>query len=331
MSELARHALYGGAPLAVGLLLWASAWGLRRRRWAWPRWILGAPAVVAGAAVFAFMARPMPDDLHTELGPGVTYQRWARRSPERAVVHLVRVDLAQDGLQVFVTPPGPAARFQVPARTASEFLDAFGADLAVNASYFHPWHSNSLLDYYPHSGDPVAAIGPTVGRGQRYAPPSPGGQGATTLWLLPGRAELGEAERPEATDAVSGFPLLLAGRPLPAYPQFLEPGRRHPRVAAGLSDGGRTLWLLVVDGRQPLYSLGLDVPEVAEVFLERGISDALLLDGGGSATLALRTPSGPSLLNTPVHGRLPPGRERPVANHLGLVDWPANLHVRWGR
>lgn len=318
MSELTKHVLYGAPPLALGLLLFVLAW--RLRRWRWLPASLGAPLVLAGGAVFGFMARPLPDALQTTLGPGVTYARWSRRTPEPAVHHLLRIDLAQEGLQVFVTPPGGVSQHQLPARTASGFLEEFGADLAVNASYFHPWHSNSLLDYYPHVGEPVAAIGPTVGRGQRYAPPSPGGQGATTLWFLSGRAELSTAERPEAHDAVSGFPLLAEGRRLDAYPAFLEPDRRHPRVAAGLAEGGRVLWLLVVDGRQPLYSLGLDVPEVAAVLLERGVEDALLLDGGGSATLVRRTASGAvEHLNTPVHGRLPPGIERPVANHLGLV------------
>ena len=45
----------------------------------------------------------------------------------------------------------------------------------------------------------------------------------------------------------------------------------------------------------------------------------LNLDGGGSSTLVAEDEKkNPVLLNSPIHGRLPPGKERPVANHLGI-------------
>jgi len=58
---------------------------------------------------------------------------------------------------------------------------------------------------------------------------------------------------------------------------------KHPRTAVGLKDDA-LLWV-VVDGRQPGYSEGMTIDELAEFLLNAGCKDALNLDGGGSSTL----------------------------------------------
>ncbi len=81
--------------------------------------------------------------------------------------------------------------------------------------------------------------------------------------------------------------------------------------------------LFVIDGRQPNYSAGATLTELAEVILEHGGHHALNLDGGGSSTLVIEGPDGqPEVLNSPIHRRIPPSRERPVANHLGVHAEP---------
>jgi hypothetical protein len=78
------------------------------------------------------------------------------------------------------------------------------------------------------------------------------------------------------------------------------------------------IWL-VIDGRQPHYSEGAYFHELAALFREFGAWDAVALDGGGSATLVGRSSDNQlRVLNYPVHGRHPPGVERPVGNHLGV-------------
>ena len=73
---------------------------------------------------------------------------------------------------------------------------------------------------------------------------------------------------------------------------------RHPRSAVGLAADG-AVWLVVVDGRQPL-SRGVTLEELAEILLGLGAADALNLDGGGSSTLVVRPPGGPAVrLNLP--------------------------------
>jgi hypothetical protein len=80
---------------------------------------------------------------------------------------------------------------------------------------------------------------------------------------------------------------------------------RHPRTAIGYN--GNKLFMLVVDGRQPGYSVGMSLPELAQAMADLGCTDALNVDGGGSTALWIRG----SIVNRPSDGR-----ERPVANGL---------------
>ena len=54
----------------------------------------------------------------------------------------------------------------------------------------------------------------------------------------------------------------------------------------------KTLYILVADGRQPGYSMGLSTWEVAEMLRYLGADDGLNMDGGGSTTLYIRDKDG---------------------------------------
>lgn len=60
---------------------------------------------------------------------------------------------------------------------------------------------------------------------------------------------------------------------------------RHPRSAIGRAADGR-VFLVTVDGRQPGYSSGMTMHELAHFMRQLGAVDALSLDGGGSTQLA---------------------------------------------
>jgi exopolysaccharide biosynthesis protein len=66
----------------------------------------------------------------------------------------------------------------------------------------------------------------------------------------------------------------------------------HPRTALGLSDDGKRMVWLVVDGRQPGYSEGVSERELAELLVEAGCQDGMNLDGGGSSVMLLTSASG---------------------------------------
>jgi hypothetical protein len=92
----------------------------------------------------------------------------------------------------------------------------------------------------------------------------------------------------------------------------------QPRTALAVDKSGRRLVIVVVDGRQPNYSEGATLAELAEILLAHGGYTGMNLDGGGSTTLVMEGRGGrPALLNSPVDQRIP-GRARPVGNHLGV-------------
>ena len=59
----------------------------------------------------------------------------------------------------------------------------------------------------------------------------------------------------------------------------------EPRTAIGVSQDGKTVYLMVVDGRNFYYSNGADLYDLMNLMSACGAGDALNLDGGGSSTL----------------------------------------------
>jgi len=62
---------------------------------------------------------------------------------------------------------------------------------------------------------------------------------------------------------------------------------RHPRTAVGFTREKKTLFIVTVDGRQPEYSDGMTLDELAHFMIDIGVYQALNLDGGGSTTMVI--------------------------------------------
>lgn len=88
-----------------------------------------------------------------------------------------------------------------------------------------------------------------------------------------------------------------------------------PRSAIGNAVDGSVL-IIVVDGRQPGWSAGVTLEELAMLSLEYEAVEALNLDGGGSSSLVIQN----IIMNRPSDYALPgqPGKERAVANVIAL-------------
>ena len=69
-------------------------------------------------------------------------------------------------------------------------------------------------------------------------------------------------------------------------------GDRHPRMAMGIDAGERWLFCVVVDGRQPGYSAGMTMRELADFMAGLRCHRAINLDGGGSSILLAANPRG---------------------------------------
>jgi hypothetical protein len=126
--------------------------------------------------------------------------------------------------------------------------------------------------------------------------------------------------------AIGGGPLLVRdGMPFddPAAPAPQERDVRYPLTGAGLSADGRTLWLVVVDGRRPGVSVGVTRPMLGALFIALGASDAMAFDSGGSSEMVARHLGDPGVT---VQTTPSDGRERAIADGLFIVNAsPAGL------
>lgn len=89
----------------------------------------------------------------------------------------------------------------------------------------------------------------------------------------------------------------------------------EPRTAVGFSEDGTQMYLLTVDGRQPAFSEGIGLTELAEMMVELGAHNALNLDGGGSTTIVAREPGGD---HVQPENRPSGVEQRPVPDGLGF-------------
>jgi exopolysaccharide biosynthesis protein len=276
----------------------------------------------AAYAVLALLAHPV---LALEPIRVTTLAETVADGPQR--IFVARVDLRDPRVDVRVSgpaakrpddPPGTEARLA----TVAEWAERTGATLAINANFF------AKLPGAPErwtAAQPVALIGPSVSEGRLVSHANRSGLGHPALLLTrkrQGRIKCALEKDLEgqddvvagASDPESGGCLLVEngtnrGEQAPARLRA-----RHPRTAAGLSGDRRELILVVVDGRQPGWSIGMTLAELGALMIRLGARDAINLDGGGSASFLYRPAGGAALTNKPSDGSW-----RPVANQLGIV------------
>jgi len=250
-----------------------------------------------------------------KLYEGVTYRRVVRVFPRPMIAHVLIIDTKVKGIEFLVTPPDSEGEKPLKARTTSQFLEDFNLQIAINGDKFLPWWSHSPVDYYPHVGDPVAPLGFTASNGKTYWIGN-NTNGTEPALYISRRNVLGFNNQPSKVyNAISGDRMLvLKGEVVPD----LNDKGLEPRTALGINRNGRFLYIVVVDGRQPLYSQGATFADLAKLLIDQGAYMAMSLDGGGSSTMVIEGKDGqPLILNSPIDNYIP-GRERPVGNHLGI-------------
>jgi hypothetical protein len=98
----------------------------------------------------------------------------------------------------------------------------------------------------------------------------------------------------------------------PTAGQYAKGGVAAPRTNVGITASGVVL-LVVVDGRQSGYSIGMTLIEMGDLMLSLGAVHAFNLDGGGSSVMATR-PAGATTIA--VANRPSDGRERALTQAL---------------
>lgn len=261
-----------------------------------------------------------PDTVRSEeIVPGVQHRYlWAGAGPW--AVHLLDIDLDRCELQLDVGVPESAEDDGRGFGTVTEIV--LRSDEAVVAAV------NG--DFFTAEGRPI---------GSEVSPYGIRGGASASLLIYDGdrldidrtrarasarsietSAGIDRIEPDEDVRVVGGLPHLLADGArvgdleVESRPSFAA--ARHPRTAIGYErlDGGR-VWIVVVDGRREGYSVGMTLPELAELFEALGAREALNLDGGGSTAMVVdgRIVNRPSDLTG----------ERAVANALLLVSDPS--------
>jgi exopolysaccharide biosynthesis protein len=115
-----------------------------------------------------------------------------------------------------------------------------------------------------------------------------------------------DSTRPVLQEAAGGGVYLVKN--YQAVPQTIK--AIHPRTAAGITDKQELLFV-VVDGRSPAYSNGIDYTELSLLLQALGAKNAINLDGGGSSTFVIRNPDNHQL---EVRNKPSDGSERPLSN-----------------
>lgn len=282
---------------------------------------VGVLGVAYGGYQVWMHTRSQPEPTERELFQGVTYRREVYTKPRPMVAHIVTIDLRAPGIGFLVTPGDQTQLKPVRARTTSAFLTEFKTQIVINGDFFYPWHSNTMLSYYPHVGDRVDVEGFAASRGIAYCTDPHKLALFPTLYLSKDNRVQMNSPDGSLYNALSGNRMLLSqGKFVPSSPS--QDAHLDPRTAIGYNREATKLIIVLIDGRQPNYSEGATPRKLADLLSKHGAYTAMNLDGGGSTTLAVEEKDGnPALLNSTIDCRIP-FRERPVANHLGIFARP---------
>lgn len=311
--------MFGSIVIAIlGLVLvWACGrWGKRRRSRIGR--VAAAAVVIADVPVLVFSAYLIGcllggqrDEVEFPLD-GMTYRRHVLDGQQRAVVQVVRIDGVRNRRFVVTPPVQTGEGLRNLACFSTDAIGALGAKVVINANFFTPFRDRWVFDAYPTPGDPVEPIGPVVSGGVRYGRPKPGWP---SFWQAnDGRIGFGELPG-DAESAVTGRQFVVRD----GVPAVVRDEPPYPRTAIAGDSATDRVWLVVVDGKQPRYSDGLSLSGLADFLIGLGATEAIELDGGGSAVLAFDTHDGAMVVNRPCHTKVP-GRQRPVGVFLG-VEW----------
>ena len=240
------------------------------------------------------------------------------------VAHILRVDLTDPDIRLLPTPPHTnylANQRETAGRTVSQFVKAYGVQVAVNANFFSP------TDYYLPEGTAMRLDGLSISDGFPVSPANQA-ESASVLFDVNRTARIVHTNWPATSTngvlhAVSGdYPILVAGRNVSRA--YLGGGNIHgiqPRTAFGVSRDGTRLFILCIDGRQA-HSIGAYDYETAAWMLLAGAHDAVNMDGGGSATMVMQDSLGQPLRLNASSAVADSGRERTVGSHFGVFAKP---------
>lgn len=246
-----------------------------------------------------------------KLFKGVLYYRKTRSTPRRLVSHTLVLDLKGAAFEFLVTPPLRATEPFLCTQTTSKFLEKNKLHIAINADGFYTLDPAAYppATYCAGGGEPAKLVGLAASRGKQYSTKAPG---RPIMYMSQKNVVTFDKLTGAAFNAITGDRYLVTkGKKVAS----LESNSMDPRTAIGVSQNGRYLVIVVVDGRE--FSEGATFPELADLLLAHSVYTGVALDGGGSSAMIVKGADGkPRAVNKLMNDNIP-GNEREVANHLG--------------
>lgn len=257
---------------------------------------------------------------------GVQLERIARSKPRPEIIRLAIIDPNAPGVHFLVTPSngdpnGPLPgdpNLETTRETTLQFITRQHAQLGINGSFF---------TFVKHTLD-TDDVSLVISDGLIIAPLDP--HRAWVLNITPDnhvqirKVTASEVGKPGTRlhDTIAGSNLLVDQGKVVAPTGSKFDDSHPPRTAVAVTRQGRLL-LMTVDGRQPGFSEGMSLREVARFLVAHGAVEALNFDGGGSTTMAIADPQ-PRIINFPSDHK-PDGRAgeaRAVGINLGVFARP---------
>jgi hypothetical protein len=253
--------------------------------------------------------------------------------------------VSQDEQDIYVGPPG--SHFDL----AFDELDT-SETWVVNQWNFHAPASGQLNGYTPVGGsvsppprrscygqlqtngglmwssDQTAVVQPSLVKARACQKSALSPRYGATMAAVPGTAQgdelktltVGESVRTSwsfgwrgTMDVIGGTPMLMQNGAVVATNCGDSLCQRNPRTGVGYTADGKIL-LVVVDGRQAGWSVGMTLVEFAQLFQYLGATTAMNMDGGGSSTMVLQG----QIKNRPSDST----GERAVANAILVLNGP---------
>lgn len=220
-----------------------------------------------------------------ELAPDV----WHRHASDKSVpweIEIIEIDLTSPAIEIVsIDAISPTKRETLP-----ELAKRGRAIAAINAGFFDMKTGDSVsyfeLDDFVHAHNrPESPPRTTMGFTDCDS------QSAIMTLVDPHGAPASHAAKwKQVVHAIGGGPGLITNGEFTVTENHEGFGKvnfidkRHPRTAMGFNSKTHRMFWVVVDGRQPEWSVGMDLIELTHFFSDLGCDYAMNFDGGGSTT-----------------------------------------------
>ncbi|GEM_PF-2147192 len=217
---------------------------------------------------------------------GISYSFHSIQQPRAVRLHVLVVDFADENIEpaVVIAETAPDDDTKV-GRTDPRRLAEHPRLMAfVNTNPWTPWSPTYPTDVHILG---LAATEGTVHSQHREV----------SIWTdEKGRIHIGEPEDSDIQEGAGGFQKILKEAQIIVE----QGGAVHPRTAIGVNKAGNQMCLVVADGRQPEFSEGMTLGELALFMQELGCWNAANMDGGGSSVIGVVNENGEiEILNNP--------------------------------